>query len=332
MYCSPSSEVSMSTWRSFPDRGWRPIGDSVSGFGKGEGPYDLSYAMETQTGSHLNGRVSALFHIATTPRVQGLGIICRADEARSFVAFYVTNDKDDPARFSVRLAAFKLGRIVSLVALKDPIDVTGSAITMTLQFYSGEITGEIVTDNAKASITRVVPEVPFPGHSGLIRFYGCPTVATNIQVEAIRAKPVLPEVEEAGVYQFTVFLSHSSRDKETVRKLTQEFKKQNITYWVDEEQITFGDTIVSKIEDGLQKSKYVVVCLSENVMQSGWCRAEYGPILYREFSGDTTRRVIPLSLDGSNSDSSVPLLLSDKLRADYTDESSFAKFLKFLKG
>jgi len=235
--------------------------------------------------------------------------------------------------FGVRLAAFKLGRIVSLVALKEPIEISRSTATsMTLRSYSGEITGEIVTDNAKTSITRLMPEVPFPGHSGLIRFYNCSTVATKIQVEAIHTKPVLPEVQEVGVQQFTVFLSHSSRDKETVRKVVQEFKRQSITYWIDEEQITFGDAIVSKIEDGLKKSRYVVVCLSEDVVQSGWCRAEYGPILYREFSGDTSRRVIPLSLDGSQWDASIPLLLSDRLRADFTDDASFTDFLMFLKG
>lgn len=321
----------MSTWRSFPDRGWAPIGNSLSGFGKGEGPYALAYAIDTQTGPHLNGRVSAHFHISQSPRVQGLGVVCRANELRSFIAFYITNDSDDPSLFGVRLAALKLGRVVSLAALKEPIEISGQTVTMTLRFYSGEITGELVTSNTKASITRVVPEVPFPGHSGLIRFYNSSTLATRIQVEAIHKRPVLPEVPEVGVQQFTVFLSHSSQDKETVRKVAKEFQKRNITYWVDEEQITFGDAIVSKIEDGLKKSKYVVVCLSEDVVRSGWCRAEYGSILYREFSGDTSRRVIPLSLDGSQSESSIPLLLSDKMRADFTDDASFAAFLKFLK-
>jgi hypothetical protein len=71
--------------------------------------------------------------------------------------------------------------------------------------------------------------------------------------------------------------------------------------------------------------------LSDKLGKSGWCRAEYGPILYREFSDDTSRRVIPLSLDGSESEKSVPLLLSGKMRADFTDERSFEAFIDFLK-
>lgn len=116
-----------------------------------------------------------------------------------------------------------------------------------------------------------------------------------------------------------------------MRKVANEFKRMGITYWIDEEQITFGDAIVTKIEEGLKNSRYVVVCLSKNVARSGWCRAEYSPILYREFSGETTRRVIPLSLDGSSGLETTPLLLSDKLRADFTDETNFQDFLSFLR-
>ncbi|MGK8525105.1 toll/interleukin-1 receptor domain-containing protein [Nocardia asteroides] len=321
----------MSTWRSFPERSWSPIGNSVSGFGAGEGPYDLSYAIDVQDAPHLNGRVSARLHLSDARRVQGLGVVCRADDLRSFLAFHITTDSSDPALFTVGLAAFKLGRIVSLVALKEPMEISGPTVTMSLGYFSGEITGEIATGSATVSISRMMPEIPFPGHSGVIRFYNSSTVASRIQIEAIHTRPVLPEVQEIGTRPYTVFLSHSSQDAEAVRKVAQEFKREGIPYWVDEEQITFGDPIVGKIEEGLKNSRYVVVCASENVGRSGWCRAEYGPILHREFSGDTSRRVIPLSLDGSGSESSVPLLLSDKMRADFTDNASFTAFLEFLK-
>jgi TIR domain len=143
-------------------------------------------------------------------------------------------------------------------------------------------------------------------------------------------------VEENGepsqsIYPFSVFLSHASADKETVFKVVEAFKKAKISYWVDHEQIRFGDPIVDKIEEGLQKSKYVVVCLSEKLVNSGWCRAEYGAILDREFSEDTSRRVITLSLDGSNNSSDIPLLLSEKLRADFTDPNNFSEFIQFMQ-
>jgi hypothetical protein len=66
-------------------------------------------------------------------------------------------------------------------------------------------------------------------------------------------------------------------------------------------------------------------------VRSGWCRAEYGSVLNRELSGDTTRRVIPLSLDGTADAAAIPMLLVDKLRVDFTSERSMAEFIGFLK-
>jgi hypothetical protein len=126
-------------------------------------------------------------------------------------------------------------------------------------------------------------------------------------------------------------MAHAHGDNDLVAQVTQRFREASISYWIDEDQITYGDQIVKKIEDGLQQSRFVMVALSENLGKSGWCRAEYGPILYREFSDDTSRRVIPLSLDGSESERSVPLLLSDKMRVNFKDNRSFAAFIEFLK-
>lgn len=205
----------MSTWQSFPSRGWLPIGRSLTGHSTGEGPYDLSYAIETSAQPHLNGRVSANFSFPLGPRVQGLGVVCRANSERSFVAFYLTNDQGDPGLFGVRLAAFKLGRIVSICGLREPIPVASSSITMAVQFFSAEMTGELVAGDTAATITQLMPEIPFPGYSGVIRFYNTPTVATQIHSERISGKPVLPESGQDAVdHPYTVFLSHATGDKE----------------------------------------------------------------------------------------------------------------------
>jgi hypothetical protein len=132
-------------------------------------------------------------------------------------------------------------------------------------------------------------------------------------------------------YKYDLFISHAHGDKGIVARVTQRLRHSGIAYWIDEEQVTFGDQIVSKIEDGLRDSHFVAVALSSSLVKSGWCRAEYGPILHREFSGDSTRRVIPLSLDGTAGESTIPLLLWDKVRADFTDEANFSDFIQFLK-
>lgn len=324
----------MSNWQTFPNKSWYPISKILSGFGDGEGAYKSAYAISIDTGSFLNGRVSAYIRIAEDRAINGAGVICRANEMHSFVAFYVVTDDTSPNLYGVRLAAFKYGKIVSLIGLKHSISIPNRQFHISLQFFSGEMIGEIITETETYALTYLVPELPFPGNCGVVRFYNSSVTVQKIQIEEIKMKPILPEEDdksEQPTHPISVFLSHSSADKETVLKVIQAFKQANISYWVDHEQIKFGDGIVAKIEEGLQKSKYVVVCLSEKLITSGWCRAEYGAILYREFSGDTSRRVIPLSLDGSNNSNGIPLLLSDKLRADFTNQSNFSEFIQFLR-
>lgn len=324
----------MSNWLTFPSGAWSSIGKVLSGFGDGEGAYGVAYAVETAKGKFLNGRVSARLQLASSRRVIGAGVIARADELRSFIAFYVVTDETTPDLFSVRLAAFKHGKVVSLIGLKEAIPIKNNRVGIALQFFSGDMVGQVVTESEIYTLKRTFPMVPFPGWAGVVRFYDCSVISQDIQIENITMKPILDESPNDGTsehHAFHAFLSHSSADKETVLKVVAAFKTAGISYWIDHEQIKFGDGIVGKIEEGLRKSKYVIVCLSKHLASSGWCRAEYSPILYREFSGNTLRRVIPLSLDGSNDGDSVPLLLSDKMRADFTIPASFSALLKFLR-
>jgi len=324
----------MRNWRTFPERSWTPVGGVLSGFGRGEGSYKAAYAIDVNAGPFLNGRVSAHVLLAGSRLISGAGVIFRANELSSFAAFYVVNDEAAPDLYSVRLAAFKHGKLTSLVGLKNSIPISGRQFHISGQFFSGEIVGQVVVELETHTLGYLLPEPPFPGYCGVVRFYDAPIVAQNIHIEEIAMKPILPDEErgnEARKYPYSVFLSHSSSDKAAVLMVIEAFKKSGISYWVDHEQITFGDGIVAKIEDGLKKSEFVVVCLSDNFAVSGWCRAEYSPILYREFSGNTSRRVIPLILDGSKNSDAVPLLLSDKMRADFTSPSSFSAFLRFLQ-
>ena len=138
-----------------------------------------------------------------------------------------------------------------------------------------------------------------------------------------------PPIRKSSKFEYDVFLCHSSADKPLVLQIATEFRAKGITYWLDSEQITFGDPIIGKIEEGLQKSRYVVPCVSANLSRSGWPRAEYGAILNAELSGDSTRVVIPLKLDDS-SDNVIPLLLRNKRRVMYSNKVEYAEFLRFL--
>lgn len=324
----------MSSWLAFPDHRWTPIGGSLSGSGSGEGPFGLSYAIDTTNPTFLNGRVSATILLTINRPIRAAGLVCRADGLRSFVAFYAVTDPAAPDQYSLRLAAFKYGTPISTIALPKPVSIESGRGHFALQFFSGDLRAQLTSGAKVYTLQHVMPEICFPGHAGVIRFYKSSVLVQNIHIEEIGTRPVLPESsqeEQKRAHKFTVFLSYATADKEAVRRVAAIFKTNGITYWMDEDQITFGDPIVSKIEQGLQDSRYVVVCLSDQQARSGWVRGEYGPILYREFSGQTSRRVIPLTLDGSKNAKSIPLLLSDKMSADLTNSTSFSAFLEFLK-
>jgi formylglycine-generating enzyme required for sulfatase activity len=131
-------------------------------------------------------------------------------------------------------------------------------------------------------------------------------------------------------FEYDVFICHSSKDKPIITTLIEDLKKENITYWVDAEQIEFGDSITEKITEGLETSKYVIPCLSKNLKNSGWTRAEYGSILNAEFSGNSKKRVIPFLLEDCDVND-IPTLLRDKKRVTYSNKTEFNEFINFLK-
>ena len=95
------------------------------------------------------------------------------------------------------------------------------------------------------------------------------------------------ELRNKEIFDYDVFICHSSKDNESVNIIINDFMRNNITYWVDAEQIKFGDRVTQRIEDGLKRSKCLMPCLSRNLVNSGWTRAEYCSILNAEFSGNS---------------------------------------------
>jgi hypothetical protein len=129
---------------------------------------------------------------------------------------------------------------------------------------------------------------------------------------------------------YDVFISYSSEDKDIVLCIIEDLKKMRISYWVDHEQIMFGDFITEKIEDGLQRSRFVLVCLSVNLGRSNWCKKEYGPIINRNCKNTSTKKVLPLKLDNVKDDD-IPILLYDIHRADYDNKKEYYELLNFIK-
>ena len=103
------------------------------------------------------------------------------------------------------------------------------------------------------------------------------------------------------VFIYDVFLSHSTKDKGVVRELAERLRKDGLKVWFDEWVLKAGDSIPAKIEEGLENSRVLVLCVSANAFGSGWAQLEAGTcgrgnLPFRDLL-NKERRFIPLRLD-----------------------------------
>jgi hypothetical protein len=77
-------------------------------------------------------------------------------------------------------------------------------------------------------------------------------------------------------FTFDVFLSHSSGDNATARGIAERLRSDGLRVWLDEWVLKPGDNIPLKIEEGLEHSRLLVLCMSESAFGSDWARMEAG--------------------------------------------------------
>jgi len=97
-------------------------------------------------------------------------------------------------------------------------------------------------------------------------------------------------------FKFDVFLSHSTKDKAMVRPLAERLREDGLNVWFDEWMVKPGDSIARKIEEGLENSRVLVLCMSANAFGSDWAQLEAGTFRFRD-PLNKERRFIPLRLD-----------------------------------
>src|SRR6266481_86411 len=108
-------------------------------------------------------------------------------------------------------------------------------------------------------------------------------------------------------FPFDVFLSHSSKDKPVVREAAERLRADGLRVWFDEWEIQAGD-IPAKVEEGLEQSRVLVLCMSANAFGSDWAQLESGTFRFRD-PLNKRRRFIPLRLDGTPNKNSLAQFL-----------------------
>jgi small GTP-binding protein len=102
----------------------------------------------------------------------------------------------------------------------------------------------------------------------------------------------------ADDFKYDVFLSHSAQDKAVVRPIAERLRADGLRVWFDEWEIRAGDSIPAKIEEGLEQSRVLVLCMSAQAFGSDWARLESYTFRFRD-PLNKERRFIPLRLDAA---------------------------------
>ena len=108
-----------------------------------------------------------------------------------------------------------------------------------------------------------------------------------------------------------IFVSHRVGDAAEALRLAEDMRLAGHSVWLDEWEISIGDSIVERMEEGLQGSTYLVLCYSDAGVLSPWVSREWMSALARQLEGHDVQ-ILPVMLTGNL----APAILADIYAAD----------------
>jgi hypothetical protein len=132
--------------------------------------------------------------------------------------------------------------------------------------------------------------------------------------EALVSDVLLPLVSALRAMDITppsVFICHASEDKPLARSIAVTLRNFGAKVWLDEWEIRVGDSIVERINAGLEASSNLIVVLSKNSVNKPWVRREFSSALMAQLSKQCVA-VLPVRLD----DAEPPRIIADIKYAD----------------
>jgi hypothetical protein len=113
-----------------------------------------------------------------------------------------------------------------------------------------------------------------------------------------------------------VFISYNHKDREFVERLANDLKKHGLAVWWDQWEIRVGESIIQKINDGIDSSAYLIAVLSSHSAQSHFVQREINSALMRQLSAERNIVILPLVL----ADCDIPTLLREIKCADFRND------------
>lgn len=153
-----------------------------------------------------------------------------------------------------------------------------------------------------------------------------PPTTENACIELVKAACAIKDDDVTISKYHGIFLSHNSEDKPFVRQLRELLLGKGVTQvWIDEAEILIGDSLIHKIQTGIEHSEYFGIVLSNNSIQSPWVQKELEQAMMMEISSRSVK-VLPLLLKKCE----LPGFLQGKLYADFTSSEAYDKSIEKL--
>lgn len=143
---------------------------------------------------------------------------------------------------------------------------------------------------------------------------------TTLGIQVAKALKELGPDEWLKLASGKVFLSHSFKDNEFCRSLDFDLQRLGFETWFDLNNLLAGDSIPAKIDDGLNRSDFVIIVYTKNSAQSRWVKKEYESALYLEDVGKI-RRVVVVKID----DVELPPLLRARRYISFVSLERYTK-------
>lgn len=126
----------------------------------------------------------------------------------------------------------------------------------------------------------------------------------------------------------SVFISHRGADTVEAERLATEIKSAGHTVWLDAWEITIGDSITEKMQEGLEGSTYLVLCCSSSGVMAPWMSREWYSTLARQLNGKNVK-ILPILLTGGE----PPAIIADLQYADLVKDwtKGIAALLKAIR-
>jgi hypothetical protein len=88
------------------------------------------------------------------------------------------------------------------------------------------------------------------------------------------------------------FISYASEDREKIAlPIAEALKDKGLSIWFDEHELTLGDSLRAKIEEGLKISRFGVTILSHHFFKKRWPQMELDGLLALEKG---TKKILPI--------------------------------------